>query len=104
MMYAVIRINGEQHLVRDGDIIRTQKMAFTEGERIEIDDVLLLCDGDKVSVGRPTLQGVSVDAEVRRHGKGKKIVVFKKKRRKGYSRKAGHRQEFTEIKILKIGG
>lgn len=103
-MYAVIRINGEQHLVRDGDIIRTQKMAFTEGERIEIDDVLLLCDGDKVSVGRPTLQGVSVDAEVRRHGKGKKIVVFKKKRRKGYSRKAGHRQEFTEIKILKIGG
>ena len=104
MMYAVIRINGEQHLVRDGDIIRTQKMAFTEGERIEIDDVLLLCDGDEVSVGRPTLQGVSVDAEVRRHGKGKKIVVFKKKRRKGYSRKAGHRQEFTEIKILKIGG
>lgn len=103
-MYAVIRINGEQHLVRDGDIIRTQKMAFTEGERIEIDDVLLLCDGDEVSVGRPTLQGVSVDAEVRRHGKGKKIVVFKKKRRKGYSRKAGHRQEFTEIKILKIGG
>lgn len=101
-MYAVIRISGEQHLVRNEDVIQTRKMAFTEGEKIKIDDVLLLCDGDEVSVGRPTLQGVSVDAEVKRHGKEKKIIVFKKKRRKGYSRKAGHRQQFTEIKILKI--
>ncbi|MBT9131605.1 50S ribosomal protein L21 [candidate division NPL-UPA2 bacterium Unc8] len=103
-MYAVIRIGGEQHLVRNEDVIQARKMTFAEGEKIKIDDVLLLCDGDEVSVGRPNLQGVSVDAEVRGHGKEKKIVVFKKKRRKGYSRKTGHRQQFTEIKILKIKG
>jgi large subunit ribosomal protein L21 len=103
-MYAVIRIGDEQHLVRNEDVIRVAKMALAEGEKIKIDDVLLLCDGDKVSVGRPKLQGVSVDAEAIRHGKEKKIIVFKKKRRKSYSRKAGHRQQFTELKILKIIG
>jgi large subunit ribosomal protein L21 len=101
-MYAVIRIGGGQHLVRDGDVIRVGKMALAEDEKIEINDVLLLCNGDEVAIGHPNLKGVSVDAEVRRHGKEKKIVVFRKKRRKSYSRKAGHRQQFTEVKILKI--
>ena len=102
-MYAVIRISGEQHLVRNEDVIQARKMALAEGEKISLNDVLLLCDGDEVAVGRPNLEGISVDAEAVRHGKEKKIIAFKKKRRKSYSRKRGHRQQFTEIKILKIG-
>jgi large subunit ribosomal protein L21 len=82
--------------------IRVPSMDIEPGESITFDDVLLTSDGTEVQVGAPVLDGATVKAEVLRHGRDKKIIVFKRKRRKGYRRKQGHRQGFTEVRVDEI--
>ena len=97
-MYAVIRTGGKQYRVEPGDQLRVEKLPGEPGAAVSF-DALLVADGDKVDVGRPTVAGAKVEGEVVRHGRGKKITVFKYKRRKRYSRKQGHRQGFTELRV-----
>ncbi|OQX85716.1 MAG: 50S ribosomal protein L21 [Candidatus Latescibacteria bacterium 4484_7] len=101
-MYAVVRLAGEQVFVKPDDIIEVPKLDVVEGSTIRCEDVLLFSDGKDVKVGRPLVDGVSVLAEVLEHGKARKVIVFKMKRRKNYRRKNGHRQGFTRLKIKEI--
>lgn len=101
-MYAVIRSGGKQYTVKEGDLIRVERLDVAEGEKLSLDDVLLVADGEDVKVGTPVVQGASVDAEVRAHGRGPKIRIIKHRRRKHYHRRAGHRQSYTELAITGI--
>jgi large subunit ribosomal protein L21 len=101
-MYAVIRSGDKQYKIEVGDTIRTEKTDSKVGEKIELKEVLLIKDEDKLLVGRPLLSGAKVIAEVKEQGRGKKIVIGKFKKRKGYRRKAGHRQEYTKLLIKEI--
>jgi len=101
-MYAVIRSGGQQLRVAEGDVVQIEKRAVQTGEAIEFDDVLTVRQDDKTLIGQPGVEGAKVKGTVLRHGRSPKIVVFKFKRRKGYSRKQGHRQDFTEIRIDSI--
>ncbi|MCG0275541.1 MAG: 50S ribosomal protein L21 [Thermosediminibacteraceae bacterium] len=101
-MYAIIETGGKQYRVSEGDVIRVEKLNAAEGETIKLDRVLAVSDGEKLMVGRPVLENAKVTATVLKHGKGKKIIVFKYKPKKNYRRKKGHRQPYTEIKIEKI--
>ena len=102
-MFAVVKTGGKQYRVSQGDQIRVEKLPGSEGETVELSDVLLVVDDEEnVRIGQPVVQGARVKAEIVAQGREKKIVVFKMKRRKGYRRKAGHRQPFTELKILEI--
>jgi len=99
-MYAVFETGGKQFRAEPGARIRIPTLDVEAGESVTFDRVLLTGDGESdVSVGRPVVEGASVTAEVVRHGRDKKIIVFKRKRRKGYRKKQGHRQGFTEIRI-----
>ena len=102
MDYAVVRTGGLQFRVSEGDLVRVPRMKSEVGEGIEISDVLALSVGGDVTVGTPVVESAVVRAEVVGHGKGKKVIVFKKKRRKDYRVKKGHRQDFTEIRITGI--
>lgn len=102
-MYAVFQTGGKQFRAEPGARIRIPTLDAEPGESVTFDHVLLASDGeDNVQVGAPTVDGASVKAEVLRHGRDKKIIVFKRKRRKGYRRKQGHRQGFTEIRIEEV--
>ena len=101
-MYAVFRTGGKQFRAEAGTRIRVPSLDVEPGESIEFDDVLLAGDGDDISVGTPVVEGARVKAEVLRHGRDRKIIVFKRKRRKGYRRKQGHRQKFTEIRVDEV--
>jgi large subunit ribosomal protein L21 len=101
-MYAVIESGGKQHRVSTGEEVRVEKLAAEVGETISFDKVLLTSDGETVNVGKPYLDDVKVVGRITRHDKHKKIVVFKYKRRKGYRRKRGHRQQFTLVRIENI--
>ena len=101
-MYAVIKTGGKQFKVIEGDIIKVEKLATEVGKTFNLNSVLTLVDGDKVTIGTPVVKGASVDATVISHGKGNKVKIFKMNRRKGYRKSQGHRQTFTEIKIDKI--
>jgi large subunit ribosomal protein L21 len=101
-VYAVVNLAGKQFTVRPDANIRVPLLEAEVGSVIQCDDVLLYSDGDDVRVGKPRVDGVKVTAEVVRHGRERKIIVFKKKRRKGYRRKNGHRQDFTLIRITDI--
>jgi large subunit ribosomal protein L21 len=103
-MYAVVKIKEQQFRVTPDATIQVPLLEQEVGASLTFDDVLLVADGDEVKVGTPTVAGASVAAEVLSHGRSRKIVVFKKKRRKNYRRKNGHRQPFTEIKITGISG
>lgn len=105
MSYAIFKAAGQQFRAEVGRTMHVPLLDVEEGSDITFDEVLLTSDGDKISAGRPTVKGASVVAEVVRHGKDKKVIVFKFKKRKNYRRKTGHRQQFTEIKIkdLKLG-
>ncbi|MEQ9400516.1 MAG: 50S ribosomal protein L21 [Longimicrobiales bacterium] len=99
-MYAVFQTGGKQFRAEPGAKLRVPSLVAEPGETITFDHVLLTGDGeDAVKVGTPTVDGASVTAEVLRHGRGKKVIVFKRKRRKGYRKKQGHRQNFTEVRI-----
>jgi len=101
-MYAIIQRGSKQHKIEVGETIRTEKIDSKVGEKIELEEVLLIKDEDKILVGRPLLSGAKVICEVKEQGRGKKIVIGKFKKRKGYRRKAGHRQDYTELLIKKI--
>jgi len=101
-MYAVIETGGKQYKVGLGDRLKVEKLAVKEGESVEINRVLMIAEGDQITFGK-NASDQPVKANVLGHGRGKKIKVFKKKRRKGYRRTQGHRQDFTEIEIVGIG-
>ncbi len=98
-MYAIIRTGGKQYQVEAGDRLRVEKLEGEVGATIELDEVLLLVDGESIQIGRPVLEGAKVLATIVEQGRQKKIIVFKKKRRKGYQVKKGHRQFYTALNI-----
>ena len=101
-MYAIVSIAGQQFKVAKDQQIFVHRLQGDEGASIEFDNVLLVEDGGKITVGAPTLKGASVSAKIVSHLKGDKVIIFKKKRRKGYKKKNGHRQQFTKIEITGI--
>ena len=102
-MYAVVRTGGKQYRVSAGEKLRVEKLAAEVGQEIVLDQVLLVADGEALKLGAPLVAGASVKAKVLGHGRGDKIRVFKLNRRKHYRKSRGHRQNFTEIEILRIG-
>jgi len=101
-MYAVIQTGGKQYRVAPGEELRVEKLDGAVGDEIYFDSVLLVSKDDKVTVGRPVLENIRVQAKITRQGRGPKIVVFKYKRRKGYRKKQGHRQDYTGVRITQI--
>ena len=101
-MYAIVNISGKQFKVSEGMKVRVPKQNGEQGSSLTFDEVLLLNDGISTQLGNPILSGATVTATILDHGREKKILVYKKKRRKGYQRKNGHRQWYTEIEFQKI--
>lgn len=101
-MYVVVRTGGKQYRVAQGDIVRVEKLTGQIGDKVTLNEVLFVGGNGEVKIGTPTLPDVKVTAEILEQGKGKKVLVFKKKRRKSYSRMRGHRQQLTTIKIMEI--
>ena len=101
-MFAVIRSGGKQYKVAKNDVIAVEKLNGEAGSKITLGEVLMLGEADKVTVGAPLVAGASVAAEILEQTRGKKIIVFKKKRRKNYRRKQGHRQDLTVLRITGI--
>jgi large subunit ribosomal protein L21 len=101
-MYAVIKTGGKQYVVNEGDTLKVEKLSGEVGSKVQISDVLAVGEGEALKVGTPTVEGAVVTAEILEQDKHKKIIVFKKKRRKGYTKKQGHRQSFTNIKVESI--
>ncbi len=102
-MHAVIKTGGKQYVVKPGDIIDIEKISGEPGEEINFEEVLLVsADGEDVKVGSPVVESAKVEGKIIRQKKGEKIVVFKFKRRKGYRKKAGHRQNLTSVEITSI--
>jgi large subunit ribosomal protein L21 len=102
-MYAVIKTGGKQYRVAEGETLRVEKLAASAGDKLSFETLLFADDAGKIQIGKPHVGGITVQAEVVEQGRGKKIVLFKYKRRKSYRRKAGHRQPFTALKITSIG-
>ena len=100
-MYAVIATGGKQYKVAEGDIITIEKLGKAAGEAVTFDQVLAV-GGDSMKIGTPTVAGATVEASVVEEGRGKKVIVYKYKRKTGYHKKNGHRQAFTKVKIEKI--
>ncbi len=101
-MYAIVKINGFQYKVSENQYVYVNRMEGTEGSDITLNEVLLVDDNGNVQIGKPYLNGVSITATILNHLKDDKVVVFKKKRRKGYKVKKGHRQYLTKLKINSI--
>ncbi|HIT07190.1 MAG TPA: 50S ribosomal protein L21 [Candidatus Scybalocola faecipullorum] len=100
-MYAIIATGGKQYKVSEGDVIRVEKLGVEAGQEVVFDQVLVV-SGDEMKVGNPTVAGATVTANVVKEGKAKKVIVYKYKRKTGYHKKNGHRQQFTQVKIEKI--
>ncbi len=103
-MYAIVEIAGKQYRVEEDKSLVVNRLAANEGDALEFDNVLFVGNGAKSKVGSPKVKGAKVSATVAAHGKGDKVIVFKKKRRKGYAVKNGHRDYLTELKITSIKG
>lgn len=101
-MYAIIRTGGKQYRISPGDTIQVEKIDGPVGQEVELKDVLLYAEGEKVLTGNPVLPNVKVVGEILGQRRAKKIIVFKMKRRKGYRKKQGHRQYFTALRIKEI--
>ncbi len=102
-MYAVITSGGKQFRVVEGQTLKVAKMAAEVGSNVDLDKVLMLVNGDDIKVGAPYLEGSKVAASIVSHGRHKKILVVKFRRRKHHRKQMGHRQDYTEIKITQIG-
>ncbi|MGI6566308.1 MAG: 50S ribosomal protein L21 [Firmicutes bacterium] len=100
-MFAIVQTGGKQYKVREGDVIRVEKLPVEAGEQVTLDEVLMV-HGEETKIGKPLVEGASVVARVQRNAKAKKIIVFKYKPKKNYRKKTGHRQPFTELVIEKI--
>ncbi|MDX1271233.1 50S ribosomal protein L21 [Bizionia paragorgiae] len=98
-MYAIVEIAGHQFKVEKDQKVYVNRLAIEEGKEVSFDKVLLIADGDNVTLGAPAIGGAQVSAKVLKHLQGDKVIVFKKKRRKGYRKKNGHRQALSEIVI-----
>ena len=101
-MFAVIRTGGKQYRVAEGDLIEVERLDGEPGAAVTLDQVLMLADDGAAKVGTPLVSGATVTAEVVKQGRGPKIIVFKKKRRKNYRRRNGHRQAVTTLRISAI--
>lgn len=101
-MYAVIANGGKQYKVMQGQVLELESIDIDAGQQIEFDQVLLVADGDNITVGAPFLKGVTVKGEVVDHGRHKKIHILKFRRRKHHMKRMGHRQNFTQVKIIGI--
>ena len=101
-MYAVIESGGKQHRVKEGEVLKLEKLEVATGETLNFDKVLLVGAGAEVQVGSPYLSGSTVSAEVLQHGRHDKVRIMKFRRRKHYKRETGHRQWFTEVRITGI--
>jgi large subunit ribosomal protein L21 len=101
-MYAIVEISGKQFKVEKKQKLFVNRIDAEEGKKVSFDNVLMFNDGNKLSIGSPVVSGVKVDAKVLKHLKSDKVIVFKKKRRKGYKVKNGHRQQITQIEINDI--
>jgi len=101
-MYAVIMTGGKQYRVSQGDKLRVEKLDVAEGDNIELDQVLMVVDGDNIKIGAPVLDGGKVTAQVKTHGRGDKVEIIKFRRRKHHMKRQGHRQAFTELEITGI--
>ena len=98
-MYAVIKTGGKQYRVSAGETLKIESVAGDVGSAIVLDKVLMIADGDKLNVGKPLVNGASVQATIVAHGRADKVKIFKMKRRKHYQKHQGHRQNYTEIRI-----
>lgn len=103
-MYAVIKTGGKQYKVAAGEKLKIESLGLEVGEQVTLDQVLMVVDGANVSIGSPTVAGAKVEATVLSHGRGKKVKIFKLRRRKHYKRQQGHRQNYTEVVIGNISG
>lgn len=101
-MYAVIKTGGKQYRVSTGDKLRVETLPAEVGAEIAFDQVLMVAEGEKVSVGKPLVAGATVKATVVSHGRGDKVRIFKHRRRKHFKKQAGHRQNYTEVEISGI--
>jgi len=101
-MYAVIKTGGKQYRVEPGGEVKVEKLPGNAGDEITFDKVLMTSDGDTVNVGKPFLEDARVVGRLTRQGRNRKIIVFKYKKRKGYRKKRGHRQDFSLVKIEEI--
>jgi large subunit ribosomal protein L21 len=103
-MQAIIKACGKQYTVSEGQLVYVEKLGAEAGESVVFDQVLAIVDGENSKFGTPTVEGAKVEAKVVRNGKGKKIVVFKYRPKKGSASKKGHRQPYTAVQIEKISG
>lgn len=101
-MYAVVATGGKQYKVTEGDVVRIEKVKGAVGDAVTFDKVLLVADGERLTLGRPLVENTTVSAKIVEQDKSKKILVFKFKRRKGYRKTQGHRQPYTAVKISGI--
>ncbi|MCF6337366.1 LSU ribosomal protein L21p [hydrothermal vent metagenome] len=101
-MYAVIKTGGKQYKVSEGATLKVEKIDADEGATVELDQVLMVVDGDNVNVGSPLVAGGKVTATIKSHGRGKKIEIIKFRRRKHHRKQMGHRQSYTELQITGI--
>ena len=101
-MYAIVEIAGQQFKVEKENKVFVHQLEGNEGDNVEFDRVLLIDNDGKIKVGKPTVKGAKITAKILAHQKGDKVIVFHKKRRKGYQKKNGHRQHFTQIQIEEI--
>lgn len=101
-MYAVIKTGGKQYRITEGQTLRVEKLSAEVGATVDIDQVLMIADGDNIKVGAPLVQGSKVTATVKAHGRGEKIRIIKFRRRKHHMKQMGHRQDYTELQITGI--
>lgn len=98
-MYAIIKTGGKQYRVEEGDTLYVEKLAGEEGDDLQLNEVLMIGTDEGIKVGTPFVEGAYVNAKLAKHGKQKKIIVFKYKSKKGYRRRQGHRQPYTKLEI-----
>ena len=101
-MYSIIKLAGKQYSVSEGDTIKVSTQDWKVGDTVKLNDVLLTDNGKNISVGAPIVKGASVTLEIIEHNRDKKLLIYKKKRRKGYQRKNGHRQGYSLLKVNKL--
>ncbi|MBX7490333.1 50S ribosomal protein L21 [Helicobacter turcicus] len=102
MMYAIIRNGGKQYKVKQGDIILLDCLNLEPKSKVEVKEILAICDGDNVKLGAPYVSGAKVELEVINEGRGKKVITFKKRRRKDSKTKRGFRRDFTRVRVVTI--